>query len=424
MQTCHFPKIITIVVALIVSTSSFFGGLQPTQANSNLEINIFSPEGVGNPSALRDLEQRLELKFTSAKWYLDWSQDFTPEIAQGLSKQNVIPELTWQPQLNGGGCVIYKEVLSGKYDAYLNRFIQSVRNSGVYIRISLAPEMNGQWVPWGIGNCNNSAEDFKLFWQYTVGKFRSQKVEVEWIWAPNIHHYEEIVSFADIFPGDDYIDFMGLDGYNWGTSQEWSAWQSFRDTFESSYNDLLTLSGKDIIITEFASTETGGNKAQWITDMFNDLKTTFPRIIGITWFNINKETDWRINSSLASEEAFKKGAKEFFTIKANPNKEVLSANEESETMGQAKVAVTQDENLTSQTPAPDNQKKYLKTRRPLPLEKTKMVKSASSNQPYFSDSFKKISFTLWIITNILLLTIAILVILILKQLKSKRFHQG
>jgi hypothetical protein len=32
-----------------------------------------------------------------------------------------------------------------------------------------------------------------------------------------------------------------------------------------------------------------------------------PRIEGLVWFNINKETDWRINSSPAALAAFRGG---------------------------------------------------------------------------------------------------------------------
>lgn len=277
-----------------------------------MEINIFLPEAINNPQELANYQTRWGVKFTSAKWYLDWLDDYTPEIASGFRSQNVIPELTWQPQINGN-CVSFKDVINGRYDAYLNRFIASVKNSGIKIRITLAPEMNGTWSPWGIGNCGNSANDFKTFWQYVVQKFRTANAPVQWIWAPNVHYWGEPVRYAEIYPGDNYVNFMGLIGYNWGTTQSWSSWQSFRSIFQASYNDLISLSGKNIIISEFASAEKGGNKAQWILDMFSDLQTTFQRIIGITWFNINKETDWRINSSETCEEAFKKGVKEFFT---------------------------------------------------------------------------------------------------------------
>lgn len=322
-------KTFALFVLFIVSAVNCFLMNGLAQARSNMEINIFLPEAINNPTQLKNLENRWSIKFTSAKWYLDWSDDFTPHIAAGIKAQNIIPELTWQPQINGA-CISYQAVTAGQYDVYLNRFITSLKNSGLNIRINLAPEMNGTWSPWGIGNCNNSAGDFRAFWQYVVSQFRANGVSVTWIWAPNVHYWGEPVRYADIFPGDNYIDYTGLEGYNWGTSQSWSTWQSFRNVFQASYNDLVALSGKNIMIAEMASTEIGGNKAQWILDMFYDLHVNFPRITGITWFNMNKETDWRINSSPASESAFQQGANDFYRSSGSSysgNRQLSSSNQ-------------------------------------------------------------------------------------------------
>ena len=47
------------------------------------------------------------------------------------------------------------------------------------------------------------------------------------------------------------------------------------------------------------------NKSSWITDAFQKIKSDYPRIKIFTWFNINKELDWRVNSSPESLEVFK-----------------------------------------------------------------------------------------------------------------------
>jgi hypothetical protein len=53
-----------------------------------------------------------------------------------------------------------------------------------------------------------------------------------------------------------------------------------------------------------ASTEDGGSKGPWIDAIIPTLKSNFPMIRGLVWFDVNKETDWRIASSPASSEAF------------------------------------------------------------------------------------------------------------------------
>lgn len=56
------------------------------------------------------------------------------------------------------------------------------------------------------------------------------------------------------------------------------------------------------------STEQGGDKAAWIEDFLqNQLPYRFPRIKGFVWFHMAKETDWRIDSSVTSQQAFASG---------------------------------------------------------------------------------------------------------------------
>jgi len=78
--------------------------------------------------------------------------------------------------------------------------------------------------------------------------------------------------------------------------------------FSPTYQNLVAVSAnKPILLAETASTESGGNKAAWITDAFAVLPTTFPQIKAFVWFNIKKETDWLIESSTAATQAFAQG---------------------------------------------------------------------------------------------------------------------
>ncbi len=82
-------------------------------------------------------------------------------------------------------------------------------------------------------------------------------------------------------------------------------WQSFTSLFSSGYQKVLGL-GKPIMIAETASSESGGDKGAWIASTFStEIPQNFPRIEALIWFNINKETDWGINSSPNSMSQFK-----------------------------------------------------------------------------------------------------------------------
>jgi beta-mannanase len=105
------------------------------------------------------------------------------------------------------------------------------------------------------------------------------------------------------YPGDHFVDWVGMDGYNWGTTRPWSRWQRFGEIFGPIYPDYAAR--KPTMICEIASAERGGDKAAWIRNMGAELAGRFARIRSVVWFDANKETDWRIDSSPASLAAFR-----------------------------------------------------------------------------------------------------------------------
>jgi len=94
-----------------------------------------------------------------------------------------------------------------------------------------------------------------------------------------------------------------MDGYNWGAARSWSNWQSFREIFSQLHSDYA--GRKPLMICEVGCAEVGGNKAAWIEEMGSDLVSRFAAVRALVWFDADKETDWRINSSPASLSAFR-----------------------------------------------------------------------------------------------------------------------
>ena len=60
------------------------------------------------------------------------------------------------------------------------------------------------------------------------------------------------------------------------------------------------------MIAETASAEAGGSKAAWIEELFTWLRTQ-PEVRTVVWFDNQKETDWRIDSSPGSAAALAAG---------------------------------------------------------------------------------------------------------------------
>ena len=89
--------------------------------------------------------------------------------------------------------------------------------------------------------------------------------------------------------------------------------RDFDNCFKALYDSCALLGDQPMMIAEFGTGEfesNGFDKAAWITDAFNKIKTDYPRLKIFTWFNINKELDWRVNSSPETLEAFRKSMKD------------------------------------------------------------------------------------------------------------------
>jgi len=69
--------------------------------------------------------------------------------------------------------------------------------------------------------------------------------------------------------------------------------------------DALEALSKPIIIAETAAAESGGSKAKWIGDIVPTLKSRFPDVKALVWFDVEKERDWRARSSGNAEAAFR-----------------------------------------------------------------------------------------------------------------------
>jgi beta-mannanase len=149
----------------------------------------------------------------------------------------------------------------------------------------------------------NTATDYINAWKHIKDIFNQEgATNAKFVWCPNVV-YSGSTALSSLYPSDSYVDLLCMDGYNWGNTN--GGWQSFNQLFGATYNQLTALSNKDIFIGETASAEQGGSKANWITDAYGPAIDSMPKIMGINWFNANKEKDWRVNSTQTALNAYK-----------------------------------------------------------------------------------------------------------------------
>lgn len=249
---------------------------------------------------------------SNVTWFEGWaySPTFPADTVRTVADRGAIPAITWEPWDYAKGMnqprYSLASISGGKHDAYIRSWAASARDYAGPVQIRWGHEANGSWYPWAASAKGNSAAAYVAAYRHVVDVFRATgATNVQFVWSMNVS-YPGSTTLASLYPGDAYVDVVSLDGYNFGTSQRGTVWTSPSKLFSSSVNEIRAFTAKPIYISEVGSTEIGGNKAMWVSDFFAYLSSS-PDISGFTWFNVNKETDWRIESSESSLAAYRSG---------------------------------------------------------------------------------------------------------------------
>ncbi|MBP9836567.1 MAG: hypothetical protein KBC78_01900 [Candidatus Pacebacteria bacterium] len=192
----------------------------------------------------------------------------------------------------------YRTILNGNHDDYITSFAKQIKAyKGPVILIPFS-ELNGNWTPWSGTKNGNTPEEAVLAFRYVHGFFNNVPnvkfgLAVNAASVPNI--YENRIDAY--YPGHEYVDYVGVDGFNMG-----QPWESFSDIFSQPLNTLSKYN-KPMFIFSFGSAE-GVNKAQWLDDALNVQMTKYPLLKGFVYFNQNKERNWLLWSDQKTLSVF------------------------------------------------------------------------------------------------------------------------
>ncbi|HYF66759.1 MAG TPA: glycosyl hydrolase [Ohtaekwangia sp.] len=159
-------------------------------------------------------------------------------------------------------------------------FLKRCKSGKTYIPIIFRPyhEHNGNWFWWGKGNVSES--DYIKLWKFTIDYLRNEKQLHHLIYAfsPDRSRLNMDLlssSYQYGYPGDDYVDLLGLDNYmDVGVKWNTKTTQQQREDFVKSLkavSDLAKEKNKVAAITE-TGLESITNPA-WFTEVIlNPLK--------------------------------------------------------------------------------------------------------------------------------------------------------
>jgi beta-mannanase len=282
-----------------------------------LARNSFSAWRASDLVEVNAFEQDARLHADIVMWFVDWERGtFDPAQARAVAERGSIPEITWEPwdsriaPREPQPKYTLRSIIEGRHDAYIRRFAEAVKAYGEPLRLRFAQEMNGRAYPWAEGQNTNSPGEFVQAWRHVHALFTAVgATNALWIWAPVAGTIDD-----GQYPGPEYVDIVGLSGFNGGTTLFSKRWRPFEEVFGPPLDAIHELApDKPVALPEIASAEQGGSKAEWIEGMFAGIRRR-PYIRALVWFNVDKETDWRIESSPASRQAFARSARSVIRV--------------------------------------------------------------------------------------------------------------
>jgi hypothetical protein len=319
-------------LAVLTALLASFAAISAARASASIQLGAYLRGAPGSGQTMDEYANLVGQRPGIVMWYRGFDQPlmYSSEIAN-LSARGSTPMVSLEPVDQNGTDIPLSQIAAGNYDSYIHKAAGVAKAWGGRLLIRFAYEMNlspDAGIPWGGGPgavAGNTAADYVAAWRHVVSMYRADgATNAEFVWAPNID--DGGIPFSQYFPGDEWVNEVGLDGYNWGSAFESTGhkWLGLGDTFASSYDTLTQLSSKPVIFTETASAETGGDKAAWIRRGFlNELPQRFPRVTGVIWFDVQKESDWRVDSSQASLDAFREVAASSLYGGPNPYQPVV-----------------------------------------------------------------------------------------------------
>lgn len=308
----------TLVAQQSTPTSLIYLPLQ-AKHYPGVYLGVYIPVTLDYVSDLSAFQNNTGRKHSIISFYSTWDYPFESVkwIYDGIIANGSIPMVAWGSY--PGDTYPLSGILNGDFDDIIQVYAEHLRDYGHTVFMRWGNEMNLVEFPWTGYQNGKDPTKYIAAYRHIHDIYESVgATNVLWVWSPNYASWpgEDWNDYNNYYPGDEYVDWIGVDGYNWGKSSLNSnhEWDSFDSLFADFFGDVSSrYPGKPQMIAEFASVEDdGGSKAAWITDAYSRMIASYPNLRAVVWFNepvydptIPGTVDFRVESSAASRDAYR-----------------------------------------------------------------------------------------------------------------------
>ena len=240
---------------------------------------------------------------------------------------------------DGSGKLAWACIADGEFDDHIINMAQKIKDSGISPFIFSFHHEPGDEVRCNASDvCMGTEADYVAAWRHIVTLFRQQQADnVDFMWIMRGRIFGDNVPFGlpnaeDLYPGDDYIDWIAADIYNYSFNGNWGSLSEVASNFYAWGSQRP----KPLAFGEWGSREEffnpaddGSRKAAWFDEGAQWLKTEGTNVKAIMYFNHYPEDefggpdpygetgpDWRIDTTSRSLEAYRRLAQDPYFIGA------------------------------------------------------------------------------------------------------------
>lgn len=239
--------------------------------------------GWGEQESSVDLQQFIDFEALSGKsvafspFSVFWGDNYDLSTnLETISSYGAVPLvrlMPWgEPYWESGYQSDYalQKIIDGAFDTQILSWANEIKGFNKPVLVTFGVEMNGNWFPWsGVFQGGSTTTDFGdptkadgperyvAAFRHIVTLFRDNGTDnAIWYFQPNHESYpdEQWNSIDAYYPGDDYVDWVGVSVY--GAQYADEEWVTFEEVMQPVYDELITkFSNKPLMIPEWGVME-------------------------------------------------------------------------------------------------------------------------------------------------------------------------
>jgi cellulose synthase (UDP-forming) len=286
------------------TTLASLSPLEKIKSHDDFYLGIYIPgiEISGSLADIKKYEKQSGSRFNLVSYYEAWNPsycvlDYNKSFIDSIYNHNGIPMITWEPWTSSfpqfandpdlsKNRKVFKAIIEGKFDTFINDYARKLQALDKPVFLRFAHEPDNPAFPWS-STGGNTADEYKLAWIHIIRLFNKQGVSnVAWVWNPWTPK-----AIQDYYPGETYVDWVGITSLNYGKASLDGNWYSFNSIYAPYKKEIASLN-KPVMMAEFGSTSYGGDKNEWINDALKNIEESHQEIKAIVFFNTVNDKNW------------------------------------------------------------------------------------------------------------------------------------